>query len=107
MTRFYFVSQDSRVYALNATTGDAIWTYTNDGIYQSSPAVANGVLYIGSHSGSVYAVGELSTSPQASPVVFEIIGIGFAAFIVTVLSVVIIVWKKSQDNGTNTAFSFR
>ena len=44
------------VYALKASTGALLWSYaTGNGVY-SSPAVANGVVYIGSDDGNVYAL---------------------------------------------------
>ena len=49
---------DNKVYALNASTGAKLWSYTTGGaIYYSSPAVANGVVYVGSLDGKVYAFG--------------------------------------------------
>jgi glucose dehydrogenase len=51
----YVGSQDSKVYALDASKGTAIWTVTTGGGVVSSPAVANGVLYVGSFDHEVYA----------------------------------------------------
>ncbi len=56
----YVGSHDHKVYALNATTGmvgfdlelhnTVIWTFTaGDMILLSSPAVANGIVYVGSY----------------------------------------------------------
>jgi outer membrane protein assembly factor BamB len=44
------------VYALDAKTGIRLWSYPTGYIIFSSPAVANGVLYIGSHDHKVYAL---------------------------------------------------
>jgi outer membrane protein assembly factor BamB len=51
-----FVNGD--IYALNARTGAKVWDYyTTEGMVQSSPAVVNGVVYIGSNShGNLYAL---------------------------------------------------
>jgi outer membrane protein assembly factor BamB len=44
------------VIALNATTGALVWRFaTNSGI-ESSPAIVNGVVYIGSFYGYIYAL---------------------------------------------------
>ena len=44
------------MYALNAGTGALLWKYaTEDGVY-SSPAVANGVVYVGSDDDNLYAL---------------------------------------------------
>ena len=54
----YVGSLDNNVYALNASTGAKLWSYTTGGpIYYSSPAVANGMVYVGSLDGKVYAFG--------------------------------------------------
>lgn len=50
-------SDDDNVYALNATNGNELWNYTTGAaIYFSSPAVLNGVVYIGSLDDKVYAL---------------------------------------------------
>ena len=52
----YVGSEDSNVYALNATTGAKLWSYaTSFGVY-SSPTVANGMVYAGDGNGKVYAL---------------------------------------------------
>jgi hypothetical protein len=44
----YFGANDGNVYALNATTGAKLWSYATGGAgVISSPAVANGMVYIG------------------------------------------------------------
>jgi outer membrane protein assembly factor BamB len=45
------------LYALNASTGDVLWSYTTGGWVDSSPVVVNGVVYVGSFDGNVYAFG--------------------------------------------------
>jgi outer membrane protein assembly factor BamB len=67
----YIGSDDGNVYALNALTGAKLWNYTTNGkriFYPydvwsdfdnhvvSSPAVVNGVVYVGSVGGDVYAL---------------------------------------------------
>lgn len=43
------------LYALDAVTGALKWSYTTGSAIFSSPAVANGVVYIGSTDDNVYA----------------------------------------------------
>ena len=52
----YIGSDDSNLYALNASTGAKLWSYATGAAVQSSPAVANGVVYFGSDDGNVYAL---------------------------------------------------
>ncbi len=64
------------VYAVDAGTGDEVWSYTLDApgggayaaFYASSPAVSDGVLYIGAENNRFYAFGEGSVSPTPTPV---------------------------------------
>jgi outer membrane protein assembly factor BamB len=44
------------VYAFNALTGDKVWNSTVSGVVYSSPAIDNGVVYVGSINGNVYAL---------------------------------------------------
>jgi outer membrane protein assembly factor BamB len=58
----YVGSGDRNLYALNASTGAKLWSYATGCNAQrcgvdSSPAVANGVAYVGSDDGNVYAFG--------------------------------------------------
>jgi outer membrane protein assembly factor BamB len=46
-----------KVYALNASTGDVIWTYQTGNRIHSSPAIAYGRLYVGSNDGKLYCFG--------------------------------------------------
>ena len=49
-------TNDDNVYALNAATGALLWSHATANYVGSSPAVANGVVYIGSNDGDVYAL---------------------------------------------------
>src|SRR5260370_33893704 len=51
------------VYALNATTGAILWSYTTGNAIESSPAVVNGVVYIGSFDNKLYAFHLPGTTP--------------------------------------------
>ncbi len=52
----YVGSLDKKMYALNASTGAQIWSYTTGGGISSSPAVASGTVYIGSGDAKIYAL---------------------------------------------------
>ena len=50
------------VYALDASTGQKLWSYTTGDDGHSSPAVANGEVYVGSNDGKLYAF-DLTANP--------------------------------------------
>jgi outer membrane protein assembly factor BamB len=52
-----YVGGGNNVLALKASTGALLWSYATGGHVNSSPAVANGVVYVGSADGRVYAFG--------------------------------------------------
>ena len=52
----YAGSDDGKVYALNATTGQVTWVTTTGSPAVSSPVVEKGVVYVGSDDGKVYAL---------------------------------------------------
>ena len=54
-----YVSENGLLYALDANTGATLWSDeigTGGHVVESSPAVVNGVLYVGSGDGNVYAL---------------------------------------------------
>ncbi len=54
--KVYVGSREGKVYALDASTGAFIWSYTTGNEVQSSPAVAGGIVFVGSIDGKVYAL---------------------------------------------------
>ncbi|MFC2071902.1 PQQ-binding-like beta-propeller repeat protein [Chloroflexota bacterium] len=52
----YIGSEDHKLYAVDATTGDKRWEYETGSWVESSPAIVNGVVYIGSNDGRLYAL---------------------------------------------------
>src|SRR5690242_7896557 len=44
----YVGVQDNNLYALNAATGEVRWRFETGGAVDSSPALADGVVYVGS-----------------------------------------------------------
>jgi eukaryotic-like serine/threonine-protein kinase len=53
----YTGSEDHTVYAVDAATGAKLWSDRTGNQVFSSPAVVNGVVYVGSGDGNMYAVG--------------------------------------------------
>jgi outer membrane protein assembly factor BamB len=88
-------SHDNSTYALNAQTGDLIWKYQTVGFLYSSPAIANGVLYVGSYDHKVYAIGS-STSESDTPMnTYYLIAVVIAVIIV-VAAVVLVLNKRHK-----------
>ena len=52
----YIGSNDTRIYALNATNGEQIWHFTTGSYVASSPAVEGGVIYVGCFDNRTYAL---------------------------------------------------
>jgi outer membrane protein assembly factor BamB len=57
--KVYFGLDNGYVYALDAFTGDLVWSYKTEGAVQSSPAISDGLLFVGSNDGNLYAIGTL------------------------------------------------
>ena len=51
-----YVSSGDHLYAIAADSGDIRWKYFTGRIYDSTPAVAQGFVYVGSWNGSLHAV---------------------------------------------------
>ncbi len=60
----YVGSSDGKLYSINASTGNAVWSFTANGKIDSSPAVADGVVYFGTNTGNgtVYALSAITGS---------------------------------------------
>lgn len=64
----YFGSSDNYLFALDAFTGQMVWSYKTGDFLFASPAIADGCVYIGSYDGYLYAFGDKnSTMPSPSP----------------------------------------
>jgi outer membrane protein assembly factor BamB len=67
-------SYDGKLYALNATSGAYLWSYLTGDMVVSSPAVAEGNVYVGSYDHVVYAFGS-PVSVQTYSVTFTASGL--------------------------------
>jgi outer membrane protein assembly factor BamB len=64
--KIYIGSYDGYFYCLNATTGSKVWSYKPDAPTSCAPTIANGIVYVGTTSGKLYAFGVLLPSPAPS-----------------------------------------
>ena len=55
-TTIYVGSEDGRLYAVKAVTGERLWDFPTGDKITSSPTVADGIIYIGSHDGKLYVI---------------------------------------------------
>ncbi len=78
----YVGSVDDNVYALNATTGAKVWSYTTGNNVNSSPAVSGTVVYVGSYDGKVYAFAGSTPIPEYPIYIFPLV----ASLTVTMLA---------------------
>ena len=58
----YFGSQDGKIYAVDAASGNEKWAFQTESFVESSPAVVNGVVYVGSNDGRMFALDALTGS---------------------------------------------
>jgi len=56
----YLGSEDNKLYAIDAQTGEPRWSYKTRGSIVSTPAVANGLVYFGSWDKKLYALDALT-----------------------------------------------
>ena len=67
----FLTGNDRYIYALNAETGCEVWKYMTGSGIMSSPSVADGIVYVGSDDGSIYAIGggnlSYGPNPTAKP----------------------------------------
>ena len=90
-----FTGLRGTVYALNKADGNEIWSYPTGGAMYSSPAMANGVLYIGSMDSHVYAFGTAATQPGLNiPLTYIIAAI--AAIIIAAIVVALLLRRKKK-----------
>lgn len=54
--RLYVPSYDKQLYALDAATGERIWTYGTEEVSDGTPAVADGRVYFGAFDRNIHAV---------------------------------------------------
>ena len=55
-----YIAGDSHVYALDAASGNPLWSYEIDEEWPAELAAADGMVYVGTHDGKVYALDAVS-----------------------------------------------
>jgi outer membrane protein assembly factor BamB len=85
-----YVAGHSYISALSTTTGSQIWNFTTQNVINSSSAIVNGVVYIGSQDGNFYAIGEPSSSTSLSDLQLIVV---IGAVVVLILAVLFLVYR--------------
>ncbi len=52
----YYFSPDDHIYALDTATGEVLWSFEVDGMINTAPVAAEGMVYVGSESVRFYAL---------------------------------------------------
>ena len=52
----YYFSPDDHIYSLDTGTGEVLWSFRVDGMINTAPVAAEGLVYVGSESGRFYAL---------------------------------------------------
>ncbi|MBR9676223.1 PQQ-binding-like beta-propeller repeat protein, partial [Candidatus Woesearchaeota archaeon] len=60
-----FFGSDNKTYALNITNGQIVWNYSTGDWVRSSPSIADGIVYVGSKDGKLYAFGVEDITPPS------------------------------------------
>jgi hypothetical protein len=93
-------SYDGNLYAIDQTSGNLVWSYLTDDKVVSSPAVANGVVYLGSYDRMIYAVGTIQNPeiPNLMPQpIFVLLSILLAIAVLAAITIAIIRVKKHSN----------
>ena len=91
-----FTGLRGHVYALNASTGNQIWSYETGGAMYSSPAVVDEVLYVGSMDSNVYAFGSSNSQIELADLTTYFI-IAMVIIVVVVVGLVILENKRNKS----------
>jgi outer membrane protein assembly factor BamB len=81
----FLMGDEGRLFCFNATNGKEIWNFSAGGDVYSSPGLGEGVVYVGSNDGRVYAIGgdpgakmEVKVFPESEEVQGgRVIGVNF------------------------------
>ncbi len=63
----YIGARDSRVHAIDIASREKVWAYETRGFVDAAPAVSDGLLYVASHDGYVYAFENRTTEASQPP----------------------------------------
>ena len=93
--KVYFGLDNGYVYALDAYTGSLIWDCRTVGAVQSSPAISNGLLFVGSNDGYLYAIGQQSIV-QSDNSKFLILAVG-STLLAAIVGIGLLVYLKKRQ----------
>ena len=87
-------SWDQSVYAINTVTGAIIWRIPLTGFTTSSPALANGKVFIGCGDGTIVAISMPSSTPWKPSMAMIVIGVSIA--VAVVIGGAVFIWRRRQ-----------
>lgn len=97
----YFATNEleGKIFCLNATNGDLIWSYqpSPESYILSSPVIADGQLFIGSDNGHIYSFSdEERGTQQAGGLALDLVIVLVVIITVCVVIVLVVLWRKKE-----------
>jgi hypothetical protein len=90
-------SFDGKIYGLKTSDGSLVWSYQTGDRVVSSPAVVDGVVYVGSYDHSVYAIGALQQQSPDSTFLFMLLLTVSIGLIVALVVVGVFYWRRRRE----------
>lgn len=99
----YFATNaaNGTIFALNATSGQLVWSYETDNYIMSSPFVDNGKLYIGADDGNLYIFGLWKGTLTIEPGTFSVTDDSGNTYVVSNFTVLGVLQKLKEVAGIN------
>lgn len=112
----YVAGLDHIVYALDLATGAERWEFELDGAVDYGPSLADGVLFVGTDAGTLYALGGSGTSQLSAPLAATRVATPAAEVADEIPAAIVIpaevteptlvhIWTRSKEAGDTTGMS--
>jgi len=87
----------NKTYALNADTGNFIWSFQTGNYIYSSPAIVDGTAYFGSYDGNFYAIGQTTTTSGSAIPNTVYYAIVIVIVILVIAAAIVMLRKKTLE----------